>query len=94
MPAPFAARRGQRLEPAPAAPAYQSGVAVAQQSIAHRACPREEKIEGGRRSVPQGDQRSALMAFHMASRSGALPNQRSKARAPCSTSIVMPSCAW
>src|SRR5262245_35987674 len=99
-----AARRGESRHACPAAAADHRALAAVEQTFADDAAPWQEKIHelgrcrrGGwptRSGALEGEhQRPSETAPHIAPRSGATPNHRSKASAPCSTSMPMPSAA-
>src|SRR6185437_193770 len=71
-----------------------------EQTVAHGTHAREQQVDD-RTRVPRnaaapfggGGVQSGATALHITSRSGRTPNQRSNARAPCSTSMARPSIA-
>ncbi len=102
MPAAVTLWARQQREPRPAERADDLALGRGHRSLAGDADAWKQEIErrakraGGprlaRRAIKcaRGHERTA---FHMASRSGIAPNQRSNASAPCSTSIASPSAA-
>ena len=93
--AAFTVRRREQRQSRPASAADHAALVAIEDALADRAHPRQHEVderfevrdERARRLV------ASSMALHITARSGATPNQRSNASAPCSTSIARPSAA-
>ena len=98
----IASRQRKRLEARPADAADERLGAVGYEAVARRANRGEEEVERRSECGPSARPERAGVDHgagcrstdsRIAARSGAKPNQRSKARAPCSRSMVSPSAA-
>lgn len=98
MAAPVAARTRKLLCAQPARPADELTLVRRARRSTHRARGGKEQVAQRRAGTAERRDRCDRCACqrsarHIASRSGAMPNQRSKESAPCSTSIPSPSVA-